>query len=158
MIITNWETIIKLQIKAKSSSGIYILYDNLGICLYVGMSNDYEFRLLEHVDSRYSRRGCSSVSSAGEHIIYNAPQSLSWPVVILEPQDYCPAHEKDEALGWWEREEAYRKHYEFEIIRYYAPIFNGTHNDNPTKKRKNYERWESHAKIRPAVSYILNAG
>lgn len=143
MIITNWE-FIQGNPNAINCSGIYFMYDNYGTCLYVGMSNDCVGRLLDHADRRFSRNGLSRV---GEHIFYNKPDSLHWPVVIAETKDYM-----DDPRD----EDGFTKLFEAKIIYQMATVFNGTHNNDFEKKRKNFERWESYANVRLREPYFLD--
>lgn len=106
-------------------SGIYVFRDN-DCVLYAGQSKDVITRLYEHIENW-------AKSCVGDIVRMNRPQSYSWQIELIDPNDcrelvvpFAPLYEdpnKNVSLDAAERA----------IIRYYGPCLNTTYNRNPHK-------------------------
>lgn len=142
MKLTNWKRITQNSDNL-SDAGIYIMYDDRGICLYVGMSTNAGERLHTHLFGDYR----SAPSLVGEFIARHKDTSALWPVVILEPDD-CAALYRNHMLNRWKvtlpagaygsdefrGEKTTRERIESAVIGYMTPMFNRSLNNGERTK------------------------
>lgn len=142
MKITNWERIVR-KLDDLTDAGIYIMYDDTGECLYIGMSQNVEDRLLIHLFGSDRTR----TSSVGRFVLRHKQQSRMWPLVVVEPEDCAAIHNEQMARFWkdetpsrsfdadkFRHDRGTRERIETFLIAHLTPIFNMTLNNGKRPK------------------------
>lgn len=135
MIQTTIQGLIQGELDYAEVSGVYIIRDGKDV-LYVGRSKDTVNRLIEHIEKWTS-------SSIGNIIHINAPQSLSWQIELMKPEE-C----RDIVKGVYKRYANPDNIIDIEtaeesMIMYYHPCFNTSNNPNPNRTPSHIKRYQA---------------
>jgi predicted GIY-YIG superfamily endonuclease len=115
-------------------SGIYVVRDEECV-LYVGRSKDVVTRLYNHIEKWASHQ-------LGDVIRINAPQSLSWQIELMEPEE---CRDIVKSIGYQRYEDTELtidiELAEQSLIMHYHPCLNISNNVNPGRLHPHIKRY-----------------